>query len=131
MPHFSERSLRRLADCHPDLQKLFQEVIKHVDCTILVGFRNKDDQEVAFETGHTQLHWPDSNHNQFPSEAIDVAPYPVDWNDTARFRAFGGFVLGVASQMGIKVRWGGDWSMDWNFKNERLVDLPHIELLKP
>jgi peptidoglycan L-alanyl-D-glutamate endopeptidase CwlK len=131
MPTFSERSLRRLADCHPDLQKLFQEVIRHVDCTVLVGFRNKEDQETAFETGHSQKHWPESNHNKFPSVAIDVAPYPVDWDDWMRWYTFAGYVRGMADQMGIKIRSGLDWSNDFKFHDQRLNDGPHFELLEP
>ena len=128
MPSFSERSLRRLETCHPDLQRLFHEVVKHVDCMVIFGFRTREEQEQAFEDGNSDKHWPDSLHNKTPSQAVDVAPYPVDWKNEDRFRAFGGFVLGVASQMGIPIRWGGDWDGDWDFSDQRLVDQPHFEL---
>jgi len=62
------------------------------------------------------------------SQAADVAPYPVDWKDTIRFYAFAGFVLGVASQLGVKLRWGGDWDSDRNVAEETFRDLPHFEL---
>ena len=128
MPKFSNRSLERLATCHPDLQRLFREVIRHVDCSILVGHRDRAAQEAAVEAGHSQLGWPRSLHNREPSLAVDVAPWPIDWADLERFRAFGGFVLGVASQMGIPLRWGGDWDGDWSFRDQQLIDLPHFEL---
>ena len=28
------------------------------------------------------------------------------------------------------VRWGGDWNMDNNFKDQKFNDLPHFELVK-
>jgi hypothetical protein len=60
--------------------------------------------------------------------AVDVAPYPVDWNDKERFYYFAGFVKGVASSLGISIRWGGDWNSDNNLKNQTFFDLPHFEL---
>ena len=40
-----------------------------------------------------------------------------------------GFVEGVAVMMGIKIRCGGDWDMDHDFDDQRLIDLPHYELI--
>jgi len=128
MPSFSVASRAQLASCHPDLQRLFNEVIKHHDCKVLEGHRNKEAQNRAFAEGKSKLKWPNGNHNKYPSMAVDVAPYPVDWNDPTRFYYFAGFVFGIASQMGIKLRWGGDWDGDLNFKNQTFFDLPHFEL---
>ncbi|MBL7544304.1 MAG: M15 family metallopeptidase [Bdellovibrionaceae bacterium] len=128
MNKFSKISEERLKTCHSDLQRLFNEVVKHYDCTVICGHRGKDEQDEAVRTGNSKLKWPDSKHNQLLSLAIDVVPYPVDWADKARFMHFAGFVLGIAKSMGIKIRWGGDWSQDLNFKNDKFVDYPHFEL---
>ncbi len=85
MPKFSQESFSKLSTCHLDLQVLFFEVIRTFDCKILEGYRNEKDQETAFAAGNTQLHWPDGKHNKQPSFAVDVSPYPVDWNNTKRF----------------------------------------------
>jgi len=130
MPSFSNRSLRRLADCHPDLQRLFQRVVLHRDCTIVVGFRNRDAQEEAFEAGLSKERWPDSKHNKFPSEAVDACAYPIDWNNTARNYYFAGLVMGVAAEMGIKIRCGADWDGDGNPRNQSLHDPGHFEIVK-
>lgn len=78
--------------------------------------------------------------------AVDVAPWPLVWGgalidpltgelDDAnvhaleRFRAFGGYVLGVAFELGIGVRWGGDWDRDWDLRDQRLIDLVHFEII--
>ena len=79
MPKFSQASFSKLATCHIDLQCLFYEVIKYFDCTILEGYRNEVDQDKAFASGHTKLHWPNGKHNRNPSMAVDVTPYPVDF----------------------------------------------------
>lgn len=129
MPRFGERSLAALATAHPDLQRLFAEVVKFFDCTILEGHRGEEAQRKAVLAGKSKLGWPHSKHNRTPAMAVDAAPYPIDWKDTERFARFAGFVLGVASQMGIIVRWGGDWNMDQRSSDERFVDMPHFELL--
>lgn len=128
MPSFSQKSLDKLNTCHPDLQKLFKEVIKHWDCTVLEGYRDQATQDEYYRTGKSKLKYPNGKHNKTPSLAVDVVPYPIDWNDKERFRAFGGFVLGVAATLNIPLRWGGDWNGNKNFKDESFIDMPHFEL---
>jgi len=129
MPNFSGTSKQRLGTCQPDLQRLFKAVIKHYDCTILCGFRNQEDQQKAFTEKHSTVQFPNSKHNSFPSIAVDVAPYPIDWDDMERFRHFAGFVEGMATAMGIKIRSGGDWDRDHQFDDQRFIDMPHFELV--
>lgn len=129
MNQFSEQSKQKLESCHPELQRLFREVIKHYDCTVICGHRNQADQEEAFRTGTSTLRYPSSKHNSIPSLAVDVVPFPIDWKDMKRFYHFVGFVRGLASQMGINVRSGLDWNGNMNFKDENFHDAPHFELI--
>lgn len=118
-------SRRRLAECHPDLQRLVQAVAEGVDAgelapavtdvTVLCGFRGQKDQNAAFAAGTSKLRWPSSKHNRTPAEAVDLAPYPVDWQNLAAFSALRGYVLGVARGLGIPLR-----VIEW--------DRPHYEL---
>lgn len=128
MAKFGKLSWDRLQTVHPDLQLLFQEVVKTYDCAILTGHRDKTAQEEAFHTGKSEKNWPDSLHNKWLSQAVDVAPWPIDWNDTKRFYHFAGFVQATAQMMGIKIRWGGDWDSDRDFKDQTFNDLVHFEL---
>lgn len=121
MPSFGKISLDRLTTCDPRLQELFLEVVKHRDCSVLEGYRPQDAQDKAFAEGKSKTPWPNSKHNKAPSLAVDVMPYPIDWSDKNRLIEFAGFVLGVASQKGIRVRWGG------HFKS--FFDGPHWELI--
>jgi peptidoglycan L-alanyl-D-glutamate endopeptidase CwlK len=128
MPSFSDRSLAALNTCHADLVELFTEVIKHWDCTVLCGHRDKAAQDEAYRTGHSMKPWPESKHNQTPSLAVDVAPYPINWEDWERFYAFAGFVLGVATMLHIPIRSGLDWDSDRDLHDQTFMDSPHFEL---
>jgi hypothetical protein len=128
VPYFGKKSKERLNTCDSNLQKVFNEVIKHVDCSILEGHRSKDRQNKLYEEEKTKVKYPDGRHNRQPSSAVDVTPYPVDWEDRERQTLFAGFVIGIASQMGINLRWGGDWDQDFQVADNRFDDFPHFEL---
>lgn len=126
---FGTRSRNNLSEAHLDLQKVFNEVIKIYDCSVIEGMRSRDEQDKLYAAGKSKLLWPQSKHNLAPSQAVDVIPYPIDWNDARRFTYLAGIVKGVASQLGIVIRWGGDWDSDNNFKDQTFNDLPHFELV--
>ncbi len=128
MPHFSNTSLKRLQSCDERLQRLFQSVVQRFDCTVLEGHRTRDRQDAAFARGASTLQWPASKHNALPSLAVDVAPWPIDWDDRDRFHLFGGVVLGTAQAMGLDIRWGGDWDGDTATQDNVFDDLVHFEL---
>jgi len=128
MPKFGKRSKEKLATCHEDLQKVFNEVIKKVDCSVLEGHRSEERQNKLYKEGKTKVRYPKGRHNASPSRAVDVVPYPVDWEDRERFHLFSGFVLGVAHRMGITLRWGGDWNMNFEVDDNKFDDFPHFEL---
>ena len=128
MYKYSKTSKGRLSTCDERLQKVFNEVIKYVDCSILEGHRNEERQNKLFEEGKTKVKYPKGRHNSSPSRAVDVTPYPVDWDDRERQTLFAGFVLGIARSMDIKLRWGGDWDMDFQVMDNRFDDFPHFEI---
>jgi len=129
MSKFGTRSRNSLHSCDNRLKKVFNEVIKTVDCSVLEGHRDKDKQNKYYDEGKTRLQYPLGRHNKFPSMACDVVPYPIDWNDRERFHLFAGFVLGIANQMGIELRWGGDWNRNWEVDDNKFDDFPHFELV--
>jgi peptidoglycan L-alanyl-D-glutamate endopeptidase CwlK len=120
-------SRARLDECHPDLQRLVEDLAEQVDAgalaargvedlTVLCGFRGQAEQDAAFKRGASKLKWPRSKHNAKPARAVDIAPYPLDWKNTARFEALRELALKRASALGIRIR-----VISW--------DLPHFELL--
>jgi hypothetical protein len=129
MPKFGKRSKERLATCDERLQRVFNEVINYVDCSVLEGHRNEERQNQLYEEGKTKVKYPNGRHNANPSRACDVVPYPVDWNDRERFHLFAGFVLGIAYSMDIALRWGGDWNQNFEVDDNQFDDFPHFELI--
>jgi hypothetical protein len=130
MPSFSARSLERLQTCDQRLQKLLHAAIRGRDFSVICGYRDREAQNEAFSLGRSTKRWPESKHNSFPSVAVDIAPYPVDWNDTARFARLVGYIERIAEEMEIPIRWGGDWDQDTFTADERFIDMPHLELLE-
>ena len=149
MPSFGRGSQTKLATCHVFLQRLFQRVVIDYDCVVIEGHRGEQAQNRAFESGASKLKFPNGNHNAYPSNAVDVAPYDVNlkainWNtkvmaggaldrealaNYARFYHFAGLVKGMALLMGITIRWGGDWDGDNYFTDQTFNDLVHFELV--
>ena len=137
MYKFSKRSLANLATADETLQRLFNEVIKKVDCIVICGHRSTEEQFKLFQQGREKKNgrWikvgptvtnidgnvKKSNHNYLPSRAVDVIPYPVDWNDIDKFKQLGKIVKETAKELNIEISWGGDWQ---SFK-----DYPHYEII--
>ena len=128
---YSKSSQARLNTCHPDIQKVFNEVIKHVDCSILQGVRTLEEQKELFDSGKSQT--MNSKHlkqDDGYSHAIDVSPYPIDWSNRERFILFAGKVLGIAKALGVDLVSGVDWNDDGNIKDHSFFDAPHFQLKK-
>lgn len=147
MPSFSARSRGKLSTCHPHLRHLFEVVVERSDCTILEGVRSDERQAELFRQGRSKLDGVSrrSRHQRSPdgwSEAVDVAPYPIDWaisrpEVAARWLDFARLVLRVARELDLAVRWGGDWDGDWDWcdpaaadprNDQAFHDWPHWEL---
>ena len=152
MPYYSKLSMDGLGTCDDRLQRVFNKVILYHDCKIICGFRGEEEQTEAYESKRSKVQWPNGKHNSFPSLAVDAAPYPIVWPETLkmlnrfkegrgtiaqvmmaikdlnRFYCFAGYVLGTAQEMGIPLRWGGDWDGDMDFKDQTFDDLPHFEI---
>ena len=138
MSAFGRTSNARIDTCHPDIQRLFREVVKVFDCTVIEGRRTDARQVQLFAQGRTEpgdiVTFADgvvkkSNHQtrapEVLSRAIDIVPYfaeppHVRWDDLHRFNRFAGFVEATALMIGVTIRWGGDF--------KKFKDWPHWEL---
>jgi peptidoglycan L-alanyl-D-glutamate endopeptidase CwlK len=129
MPTFSAVSKERLGTCDERLQRVFYEVIKYFDCTIIEGHRGEADQNRYNDQGKSKLRWPHGEHNSLPSRAVDAMPFPINWKDINRICYFAGFVMATALNMGIKLRWGKDWDGDTDLNDQTFNDGPHFELV--
>ena len=151
---FGTASQTRLQELHPDLQLIMNETLDIMDISIAVGYRSKEAQEAAFNSGNSKVHFPNSKHNQQPSLAVDVYPCVFGINALMgtpdqitqimtmfkcnkqqandyvlkEIYAMQKIVKGVANKHDIKIVWGGDWDNDGNIYNNRFDDLGHFEL---
>ena len=130
MPSFGDRSRAKLDTCHKDLQELCELVIETYDFTVLEGHRSNERQEELFRQGKSKLRAGKSKHNRSPSIAVDIAPYPIDWDNASRFYLLAGFMFQAAHDLGVTLRWGGDWDRDWDHADQSFMDLPHFEIVE-
>lgn len=144
MPKFGKTSQKLLATAHPDLQKVMNEAIKHYDFTVLYGHRTPSEQLSLFKKGRKLVgnRWVKvgktstdkdgtvrkSKHNYLPSLAVDVAPYPIDWNNIERFIELKEVIFTAADKVGVKLTWGADWDGDGDIAEHSLQDYPHYEI---
>lgn len=134
MAAFGDTSKKRLYTAHCDLQILFNEVIKHFNCSIICGERDEEAQTKAFDNGFSKVKYPNSKHNKRPSLAVDAVPYPIEWSNVNRMRYFAGFVLGIARMLkqqgsiNSEIVWGGDWDSDTVLTDQRFNDFPHFQI---
>ena len=142
MYNFGNTSQQRLDTTHIDIQAICNEVIQYIDFSILEGTRTLEKQQEYFTDGKSKLDGINrkSKHQSFPSLAVDVAPYPIDFKNQSKARARFYFLAGYffqasqtlfdAGEITHKLRWGGNWDNDFDFEDQTFDDLPHFELVK-
>lgn len=153
-------SLERLATCHPDLQRVVKRAAKLAkkedDFTVLEGVRTEEQMMINYGKGRTAAQLaakgiparyakPDAAKvtwlsNPFASahakqadgysRAVDLAPYPIDWNNIARFDRIAKLMLEAAVLEGVAIRWGADWDRDGKPRERGETDSPHFELAR-
>jgi len=127
---YSEASQSEIDSCDKRLQRIFTEALQIMDHSALKGYRGQEEQNTLFDEGKSKLRFPNSQHNTTPSKAIDVMPYPIDWEDADRCFVFAGIVFAIAHSHGVKLRWGRDWDMDGDFKDNFFNDFAHWEIVE-
>jgi peptidoglycan LD-endopeptidase CwlK len=123
---FSKRSITSLLTCEEALQRLAKTALETStkDFTIICGYRSKADQDAAVAKGNSQLKFPTSKHNKFPSQAFDFVPYPLDWEDLDSFKAIGEHILDTWDGM----EESSDWDIEWGGHWRKFKDYPHIQI---
>ena len=131
-----------LNQCTPKLAALFKSVdTEFAEVEILPSTIRTIAQQVEFVKNGTSKTM-NSKHlitMEHPlSRAVDAsfAPmkWPVEssadyWKDLARLYYFAGMVMAKAKDLGIKIRFGGDWNGNFTLKDENFFDGVHFEEL--
>ena len=124
MPRFGKRSRERMRGVDSRLINVMNELIKLMDVTIIEGLRTKERQEELVAKGASKTKF--SKHIE--GKALDLSPYPIDWENRDGFYYMGGMIRGLAQQLGYDIRYGGDWDSDGQTKDNNFDDLVHIEI---
>ena len=132
MAKLGKRSLSRLEGVDPRLITLCHAVCKDFDITVIEGYRTLETQKEYVKKGVSKT----LNSKHLKGLAVDVAPYPVDWDNDSRFYFMGGLFKAYAAALGINIRLGLDWDGDGKFGvrgkytgKEKFKDLVHVELI--
>jgi len=112
------RSLQNLSGVHPDLVAVVKRAIQITsqDFTVIEGVRNIERQRQLVAKGASKT----MNSRHITGHAVDMVPWPVDWNDLERFKVVSEAMKEAAEELNIPIVWGGDW--------KSFYDAPHYEL---
>lgn len=143
MYKLSKRSLTNLQGVNTNLVKVVQRAIEIAkqDFMVTEGLRSREQCCINYGKGRTaqqctqkgvpakyaqpkisKVTWLNnpfaSKHTQ--GRAVDLVPYPVDWNDLAKFRLIAEAMKQAAKELNVSINWGGDW--------QKTKDYPHFEV---
>ena len=113
-----KRSLQNLSGVHPDLVAVVNKAIQITkqDFTVIEGLRSVERQRKLLNDGKSTT----MNSRHITGHAVDMVPWPVDWNDLKRFEVMSEAMKQAADELDIPIVWGGDW--------KSFYDAPHFEL---
>jgi peptidoglycan L-alanyl-D-glutamate endopeptidase CwlK len=142
------RSLDRLEGVHPSIVKVVKRAAQMAtpdeDFTVLEGVRSKEQMCINYgkgrtvaeclakgvparysEPGKAKVTWLSNPFNSMHrvhddgfGHAVDLAPYPIDWDDFGRFRKLMDLMKHASAECGVSIVCGGDWTR---------ADYPHYE----
>ena len=149
--NLSQQSLDRLNGIDERLQRAVKRAIQLTkqDFMVLEGVRTREQCMINYGKGRTaaqcvakgvpaQYANPNATkvtwlNDPFASKhcdgkAVDLVPYPVDWNDLKKFDVIAQAMLQAAKELGISIRWGADWDGDGKPRERGESDSPHFEI---
>ena len=147
----SKLSLGRLEGVNPDLVKVVQRAIEITpqDFMVVEGVRSKEQCYINYGKGRTaaqciakgvpakyaqpklaEVTWLTNplSSKHVTGKAVDLVPYPVDWNDVSKFDQIAKAMFAAAKELGVPIRWGADWDSDGNYREKGEYDSPHFEI---
>ena len=112
------RSNQSLSGVHVDLVAVVKRAIEitEVDFSVIEGIRHIERQRQLVKEGKSTT----LNSRHLTGHAVDMVPYPVDWEDLERFELMAEAMKSASEELEIPIKWGGDW--------KSFYDAPHFEL---
>ena len=131
-------SRKKLEGLHPNLIAVVTRAIEVTtqDFTVLCGVRTLAEQKELYAQGRTKpgqiVTWTLKSRHLPAADglgrAVDLAPYPIDWNNLSKFDAIAKAMFDASKELGIPIRWGADWDQDGIARERGETDSPHFEL---
>ena len=122
-----KRSLERLVGVHPDLVRVVKRAIELTDhdFSVIEGLRTIETQRAYVAKGASKT----MNSRHLTGHAVDLYPVgrPTPWDKCPVVAAA---MLAAAVELDVAIRWGGDWNMNGDSRDEKFYDGPHFELLR-
>ena len=131
-----ERSEKRLEGVNDALVNVVRRAAKRLPFSLLVveGLRTRERQAELYAQGRTKpgkkVTWT-LHSKHLEGKAVDLAPLingAIDWADLSKFDQIAKAMQDAAKEVGVSVRWGGDWDMDGQPRERGESDSPHFEL---
>ena len=105
--------------------------LSEVDFSVLEGLRSKSRQAELYAQGRTApgkiVTWTMTSKH-IVGTAVDLVPYPLDWNDLKKFDAIAKAMFAAAKELNVNIRWGADWNQNGKPREKGETDSPHFEL---
>ena len=130
---FSKLSEQRLTGLNPKLVQVVRTALTKTkqDFLVLEGLRTPQRQRELYNQGRTTpgkvVTWT-MKSKHLSGDAVDLVPYPVDWDTASKFDLIALAMFEAANDLGIKIRWGADWDQDGKPRERGEYDSPHFEL---
>lgn len=126
----------RLKDVKPILRKVVERAIQitTVDFLVSEGKRTLKRQQELYAKGRTtpgpKVTWTmQSKH--LTGDAVDLVPFvdgKPDWDNIKNFDEIYKAMMAAAKELGVELRYGGDWDRDGILREKGETDSPHFEL---
>ena len=126
-------SLARLKGVDETLVNVVKRAIEisEVDFTVLEGVRTLERQRELYAQGRTApgkiVTWTMKSRH-IEGKAVDLVPYPLDWNDLEKFKKIKDAMFQAARELDVNLRWGADWDGDGKYREKGEYDSPHFEI---
>lgn len=125
MMKWSETSIKRMTGVHPELISVANRALSYqvIDMIVLPdgGVRTvKRQQELVAKGASKTLKSKHLIQKDGYGHALDLAPFPIDWDDIERFRLVSVQMFKAAKELNVGIEWGGAW--------KSFPDFPHYQI---
>jgi peptidoglycan L-alanyl-D-glutamate endopeptidase CwlK len=124
------RSKQRLRGVHPDLEAVVTHAITltPVDFTVLEGLRDVARQRQLVDAGASRT----MRSRHLTGHAVDLGAWvggTVSW-DWPLYHRIAQAMFDAADDLGVAMRWGGNWGEKYTKQLASFADGPHYELAR-